>query len=211
MNQMSRYIKLVSFLGETLGNAFEAILFDVTDDEYPIAASANVRDSSIRKAREFVKRAMNDPSVGATGYLAGYPVKISESKLSKMSVFFVSDDESVKGALCICMRCDVFLKMQSVIGDFLRFRTEDLENEGADRVFSSVSENPSLDGIHDYVRAFGIDPERTNHDEKKEVICDLYDMGVFNLKGAVAKTAEELRISTKSVYRYLSQIKSMRD
>ena len=42
-------------------------------------------------------------------------------------------------------------------------------------------------------------------------MVDLYDAGFFELKGAVAKAAEVLGISQKSVYRYLAKIKQARN
>ena len=43
-----------------------------------------------------------------------------------------------------------------------------------------------------------------------EIILELYEMGVYSLKGSVARTAEVLQISEQSVYRYLSKIKRAR-
>lgn len=212
-NNLKKYVKLVTFLGETLGPSFEAILFDVTAFEYPVLASANIRDSSTEKARVFVRQAMDSERVREKGYFTNHAVQIDLTKLSKMSVFFITDDtDEIIGALCLCMRCDVFLKMETIINGFLNWNMEDINGEPQqEELFTVISREPSLDGISEYIRSFGIEPGRTNQNEKMEIICDLYDMGVFNLKGAVAKTAEELQISTKSVYRYLSKIKEARE
>jgi predicted transcriptional regulator YheO len=69
---------------------------------------------------------------------------------------------------------------------------------------------PSLDSIGEIVAEFNVVPENTTPDERLEIMCDLYDAGVFRLKGAVAKTAEVLHMSEQSVYRYLTRIKKAR-
>lgn len=212
-NELKRYIKLVPFMGETLGPAFEVILFDLTELGQIVVASANVRDSSVEKARALALEAMECEKTKMSGYVVNRGVETNPGKLSKISVFYVRNGkEEIVGALCICMKCDPFLKLETIIEGFLRFDTDDIgigmqETE----LFKSVSREPSLDGISNYIRSFGIESGRTNLDERMEIICDLYDMGVFNLKGAVARTAEELQISTKSVYRYLANIKKVRD
>ena len=39
------------------------------------------------------------------------------------------------------------------------------------------------------------------------MIIQLYDSGVLDLKGAVAKTAQALRMSEQSIYRYVAKVK----
>ncbi len=60
------------------------------------------------------------------------------------------------------------------------------------------------------VKEMGVEPGRISQEERLEAIFDLYDMGVFELKGAVARTADALEISAQSVYRYLAKIKRAR-
>ncbi len=69
---------------------------------------------------------------------------------------------------------------------------------------------PTLERIDAIVRENSEAPERLTPEEKMELFIDLYDEGVFELKGAVAKAAEALHMSEQSVYRYLAQIRRAR-
>ncbi|MBR4905403.1 MAG: helix-turn-helix domain-containing protein, partial [Clostridia bacterium] len=69
---------------------------------------------------------------------------------------------------------------------------------------------PTLDTIERIVSEETDAPQRLTPEEKKALIVELYDAGVFDLKGAVAEAAAALHLSEQSIYRYLSQIRRMR-
>jgi len=69
------------------------------------------------------------------------------------------------------------------------------------------TEEPTLELIDKMVSEFSDAPDRLTPDEKTELIIDLYDSGVLDLKGAVAKTAQALRMSEQSIYRYVAKVK----
>ena len=81
----------------------------------------------------------------------------------------------------------------------------------ADPYAAITSKEVSLNTVTEVIRQFSDMPTRMTLEERQEVICDLYDMGVYNLRGAVAKTAEIMQISEQSVYRYIAKIKKARD
>lgn len=210
---LDQYAKMVSFLGETLGNTFEACLFDLTAPGYPVVASANSHGDTQEKVRAFVSKAASSRQVRERGYFTNRPIEIDFSKLLKASVFFIYGAEGKPvGALCLNLRCDLFMKMTAFASSMLQFNTEDLDDDAAEAILPApAGHEPSLDVITQMVGEFGVEPGRFSQNERMEIILDLYDMGVFELKGAVAKAAEELRISVQSVYRYLTKIKKARD
>ena len=212
-DELRQYAKLISFLGETLGNTFEACLFDMTTSGYPVIASANSHSDTQEKVRAFVSKAVGSRQVRDRGYFANRPIEIDFSKLLKASVFFIyGAEEKPVGALCLNMRCDLFMKMTSFANSMLQFNMEDLDDDAAETILPDITgHEPSLDAITQVVGEFGVEPSRFSQEERMEIILDLYDMGVFELKGAVAKAAEELQISVQSVYRYLTKIKKARD
>ena len=42
------------------------------------------------------------------------------------------------------------------------------------------------------VRRLGVEPERATQKERMEILFELYGMGIYNLKGAVARTVKEV-------------------
>lgn len=207
------YAKLVSFLGECLGGTFEACLFDLAAPGCPVIASVNSHGGDVEKVRAFVREAAGSRQVRERGYFANRPIEIDFAKLLKSSVFFIYDTEGMPvGALCLNMRCDLFMKMVTFANSMLQFNIADIDDDGAEASASDAAgQEPSLDTITRMVSEFGVEPGRFSPEERMEIILDLYDVGVFELKGAVARCAEELRISVQSVYRYLTKIKQARD
>ena len=211
--ELSQYAKLIPFLGEILGTSFEACLYDLTDPAYPVVAAANSYGDNQEQTRAFISEMVASQRVRARGYFTNRPIAADFGKMLKASVFFIhSTDSEIIGALCLNVRCDLFMKMVSFASDMLRFNMEDVSDDVPEPEFQdTAAHEPSLDTIAEVVKGFGIEPSRASQDERLEIICDLYDMGVFRLKGAVAKTAAALHISEQSVYRYLTKIKRSRD
>ena len=212
-DELKKYAELIPFFAETLGNAFEIDLFDLADPDYPIVASANSNIDVQEKERAFVAEAAGSQKARNRKYIANRPIQFSFSKMLKTSVFFIKDSSNeITGALCISMQCDFFMKMSGFAANLLQFNTNDLDDDSFyDEDIPASSKEPSLDSITEMVKEYGVEPERITQGERLEIICDLYDMGVYNLKGAVAKTAEALQVSEQSVYRYITKIKKARD
>lgn len=211
--ELEQYKKLVSFLAETLGNTFEAGLFDLTEPAFPLVAAANANSDIQDRVRDMIVRTIDSPKVQAGYYLANRPIQIDFDRLLKVSVYFVRGEEGkIIGALWLSMRCDLFLKLDAFATSFLQFSTEELDaQEQTQAKVPAPSRELSLDTITEFIKGFSVAPGRMTLDERQEVICDLYDMGVYNLKGAVARTAEVMQISEQSVYRYIAKLKKARD
>ena len=208
-DELKKYSRLVPFFAEALGNLFEINLFDMTDPDYPIVASANGNDDVQERVREFLLEIADSKIVQNRKYIANRPIEINFERLLKTSVYFIKDEqEMMLGALCISVQCNFFMKMSQFAMNMLQFNMENLDDDSFDdeEILPSAKE-PSLDSITEIVNEYGVEPERITQNERLEIICDLYDMGVYNLKGAVAKTAEALQISEQSVYRYITKIK----
>lgn len=208
-DELKKYSRLVPFFAEALGNLFEINLFDMTDPDYPIVASANGNGDIQEKVREFLLEIADSKIVRNRKYIANRPSEINFERLLKTSVYFIKNEqEMMLGALCISVQCNFFMKMSQFAMNMLQFNMEDLDDDSFDgEDLSASAKEPSLDSITEFVKEYGVEPERITQNERLEIICDLYDMGVYNLKGAVAKTAEALQVSEQSVYRYITKIK----
>ena len=208
-DELKKYSELVPFFAEALGNLFEINLFDMTDPDYPIVASANGNGDVQERVREFLSEIADSKIVRNRKYIENRPLEINFERLLKISVYFIKDEqEKLLGALCISVQCNFFMKMSQFAMNMLQFNMEDLDDDSFyDEEISASAKEPSLDSITEFVKEYGVEPERITQNERLEIICDLYDMGVYNLKGAVAKTAEALQVSEQSVYRYITKIK----
>ena len=214
MNEiLKKYADMIPFFAETLGSAFVLDLFDLTEPDYQIVASANSNGDIQEKVREFLSEASRSQAVRSRKYIANRPIQLSFSKLLKTSVFFIrGDNDELTGALCVSIRCDFFMRMTQFATELLKFNIGDLDDERLNGgELSTFAKEPSLESIDEMIKEYGVEPERITQNERMEIICDLYDLGVYKLKGAVAKTAEALQVSEQSVYRYITKIKKARD
>ena len=205
-NELEQYKRLVDFLTESLGGTFEAGLFDLTDVSCPMLIAGNSEYNGLAQIQAYVAEAAANRSAQAKSCLTNRPVEIGSGKLLKISVYFIRDgQQAIIGALWLSMRCDFFLKLDTFAASMLQFNLEDMDTE--EKTPPAASSKPTLDRIAEMAEEFSVDPGRMSLEERQEFICDLYDEGIFNLKGAVARTAEVLRVSEQSVYRYVAKIR----
>lgn len=210
--ELERCKRLIGFLDEALSGAFEASLFSLEDPNYPALLAYSGEGHYLDKLRLFVAEAACSKRLRDRGYFANHPVVVDETKLLKASVYLIRTEEgALAGALCLSMRCDLFFKMSEYMTRMLQFNMEELDGEAPVSEAPSALREPSLETIGQMVEEFGVAPERLTQAERQEILVDLYDMGAFRIKGAVAKAAQALKMSEQSVYRYLAKIKKARD
>lgn len=204
------YAGLVSFLGSTLGGIAKISLYDVTSEEMPIIATTDYLTADSKSVRSFIASVLNNSIAIERGYFLNSPITTDYSSIEKISVMLIKNDlNKVEGVFCVSVPCGAFMIMQNIFSSIMNFNSESIDNDFDDGEVAAPAEI-SLNKISEYVGEIGIDAARFSQDERMEFICDLYDMGIYNLKGAVAKTAEVLQISEQSVYRYLTKIKNAR-
>lgn len=215
MNEtLEQYVWLVYFLKHSLSEAYEIVLFDITREGYPVIAQSSDNEESIRDTRKLVCSAVKKKGAAGPRMILNH-ILPGSSKMVKTGVFFLYDGNRAVGALCVNLSCLPYLKLQSVLGSMLRIDTKegipyapDMETVQAETAPGPKS--GSLEVVDEMVADYGVAPGRFKPYEKEELITDLYDTGVFNIKGAVPKTAEAMGISEQSVYRFIAKIKSMR-
>lgn len=209
---IEKYIEIASFLGNSLDSTHEIILFDTTQRNYPMIAHSKRTNETVNCTRQLLASALKNETVKARGLLLNRAVPYDFGKLLKSSIYLIKDaNGAVVGALCVNLQCSAYFQMQLLASSALSFDSDDLDDAGntaADEDFPPAE--PTLDTITQVINEFGVEPGRHSPEERLELMCDLYDLGVFELKGSVARVAEALNMSDKSVYRYLTKIKKLR-
>lgn len=208
---LNKYSLLVSFLGGTLGNSCEVYLLDTTQRSLPVAAQHNLHRGSIGPLRRLIREAMAVPAVVEGGALLNRGLASDTGKMMKASLHFIRDDSGrTVAVLCLVVRLQSYLEMYGYLDSLIHLNNTDLDEPQAD-CLPREQEEPTLELIERMVAEFTPDPQRLTPDEKTELLLDLYDTGVFELKGAVARAADAIHMSEQSVYRYLSKIRKNRE
>ncbi len=209
-DKLEAYKGLISFLGKALPSEFDAILFDLTEKGYPAVEKSDWgrrNEKEVRKLLQEIVKSVTVPDEGAFGRV----IPTSDQKLEKVSFYFIKDGGKAIGAIALNMELDTYLKFSSFLSD----RLDIVGNDGVTPInMSSYMRKErvmtDLNEIEDMVKEFCPDPTELTPTERRELFMDIYDTGIFRIKGAIPKAAEAMGISEQTIYRYISEIKKAR-
>ena len=209
-DKLEAYKGLISFLGKALPSEFDAILFDLTEKGHPIVEKSDWGRRNEREVRKLLLDTIRGDAATDEGVF-GRVIPTSDQKLEKVSFYFIKDGGKAIGAIALNMELDTYLKISSFLSDRLNI----VGNDGVTPMnMSNYMQRErimtELDEIEDMVNEFCPDPSALTPTERKELFMDIYDTGIFRIKGAIPKTAEAMGISEQTVYRYISEIKKAR-
>ena len=207
---LNKYINLVDFLADFLGEDAEIVLHDVADLENSIVAIRNNHISGRQvggPATDLVLEILKQKTYLQCPYLANYKGKSKTGKLLKSATYFIKgDDAKVIGLLCINMDIEKLAMVKNYMDKLMCFN-EVSEESSISETFSHSAQELTFESIYSVVNAVGIPPERMEQDEKIRVVEALNEKGVFLIKGAVSEAAAALKVSEPTIYRYLGKVK----
>jgi predicted transcriptional regulator YheO len=211
---LQSYIPMLNFIADTYGKNCEVILHDLRKLDCSIIAIRNNHITG-RKVNDTVtdfalKIIRNKDFYKNDDYIDNYIGKTNDGKKTlRASTYFIKDDEgNLIGMLCVNIDITVLCQTRDYIDNLIM----DDSNNNKQNTNKECQEN-FCQNINDLVRTsisqvlgeYNIEPSRMTVEEKKQVVGDLENMGVFLLKGAVAEVASQLQVSDQTVYRYIKE------
>lgn len=211
-NNLNFYSSLVKFLGQALGENYEIVLHNLEEDHFHIAAIENNHISG---------RDIDSPVTGfaldlihskkhlTQDYLVNYKSQTINGKNLKGATFFIRNDQNeLVGLLCINQDISKYQQLSQEILGLAGLAKESHSHVALDTALFSDSVEileETIEGIiYSIVSPDLLDQQITlNKDLKVEIIRQLNEKGIFQIKGAVSQVAKILNISDPSVYRYL--------
>lgn len=214
---LKKYVPLVEFLGIVLGKHCEIVLQDCADKQC-IVSIANGEVSGRNEGApltDFALRIMSEGEWKDKDYICLYKGTTSDSRRLQSSTYFIKDDEKLIGMLCINTDTtkykelsDAVLKLGGLIPEFAE---NNFENNGVcEETFSDSLPEVIRNNIMQILEDSSLPPDRLRQGEKIELVRQLNNRGIFQLKGAVSAAAEEFSCSEATMYRYLSKINKNR-
>jgi predicted transcriptional regulator YheO len=207
---LKKYLPLVDFLAEVLGEDTEVVLHDVADVDSSVVAIRNGQISGRcvgAPATNVVLKIMKDGSENAIDYLTNYQGLSASGKTLRSSTYFLHDDDRcLIGILCINIDASKLEQFRDYLDSVVRIKHVPSENERVERLSSTVEEL-AYTSIETVINAAGVSPQRMSQDEKIDIVRRLNDDGVFLLKGAIFRIASKLEVSEATIYRYLNSVK----
>lgn len=212
---LESYKKLVEFLGLILGEHCKVVLFDLTITPPVVVAIANgtMEDGKGLGAplTKVARKVIESGEWRTCDYKSEFLGRTRSGELLRSSYFFIKENNNLIGMLSINAGVNQYQKLcQEILklgglADLLSLQPAESAAvpEQFSESFSDVSELVASILNHHFA---GIGPERLNQTEKMLVVQELYDKGVFLIKGAVPEVATALCCSDATVYRYLSKL-----
>lgn len=209
---LSQYTLMVSFLGNTLSTSCEIYLLDARKKNLPIVAQCHAHPHTLPQLRKLVQQALRSPSVVENGILLNRGLFSTSGKLSKNSLYFIKDEAGKPIAvLCLVVRVQAYLEMMGYLESLIQLDASEFHELPPISPETLTYKAPTLEDIERMALDFSPEPQRLTPDEKTELLLDMYEADLFEMKGAVAKAAEVLQMSEQSIYRYLSKIRRYRE
>lgn len=199
------YKPMVAFLADVLGRHCEVVLHDLRNYEKSIIAISN--PISGRKiggtVTDLALNLLKNRAYEGCDYVANYSGRISDKSLKiKAATFFIKDSHKRPIAL-LCINAD--LSEFKFVRDLMD-RVLQGANEAGEESHSISSMTEVADGLIDETLNKYPNVATLKMKEKKAIVKELHDKGVFLIKGSVLIVAERLITSEQTIYRYLKPL-----
>lgn len=227
--QKELFIKLTHFLGQVLGKSYEVVFHIISKKGSYIAAIENSHISGRTidsPLTAFASKLLQEKAYLKKDFLCHYKAQTKENKLLNGSTFFIKKGEKLVGILCINHDTS---EIQSAIHKIIEIENLSSFGEITASLMSDSGESSGF-GESPQPQNAQISIENLSHNiedilaqsidlnylksgftlsatQKNDIIKNLYQKGIFNIKGSLYIVAKLLKISEPSVYRYLNKLK----
>lgn len=209
------YRPLVNFLGSALGENIEVVLHDFSNPEHSIIAIAHGHHSGRKigdPMTDFAIEVKNEKLYKSADFKANYRA-VSKEKEYLSSSYYIKNGEELIGMLCLNSNmhsANQFMEVTKRLFQDMNMgfiikgeKDKDKIEETLDVPIVSLAKSI----IETTIMNYDVTPERMSRDEKMQIVWELDDQGVTQMKGAVFEIAKQLKISESTIYRYISKRK----
>lgn len=207
---LNSYKKMIVSLGEYLGDGYEIILHSLENLQHSVIENVNGHYSGRKNGAPITDLALSmlcqlkeEPSQSAVCYMnhskKGIPLR-------SCTIPITGEKDRIIGLICINFYTDI--PISSLLAKFYPETAIGLSsNDSATENFADntdeLIENVLYKIQHQVMTDFSVSPQNKN----KEIITQLYQRGIFNIKDAVLKVASLLGISKNTVYLHIRNLK----
>lgn len=198
---------MIDFLSEILGKNTEVVLHDLTNSRNSIIAIRNGhisgRGAGTSVTDLAVKMNEDDLKCKDKNYICNYRSHTQSGKPLRSSCFYIRNSSNkLVGMLCINTDCSELTRACNILNSLIAVKDFNEAADDSEEKLGDIEEQ-----IQTLITEKGIPPERMSQQEKIGLVRELYQKGIYQLKGSVQNTAKLLCVSEPTVYRYLNQIR----
>lgn len=225
---IQQYSILVDFLGKSLGPDYEIVLHDLENSKKSVVAIANGHISGREIGSPLTDAALSiltNKLYDSHDYLVNYKGVTKDGYIIRSSTMFIKDSNGIPvGLLCINFDDSRFIDLHDQLLsiahplDFLKkYSTHTIQNMDSydvENTSTSITEKltPDIDSLmktiyQNTINEMNLPSDRLTQNERLNIISKLQEQGFFKLKGSVQYSAQKLKCSASSIYRYLNELK----
>lgn len=205
------YIPMVRFLAQILGPHCEVVLHDLGNKDSSIVAIENGGLSGRRvgdAATNFVLETVHSGSYKTKEFESNYIAKTHNKTFLSSSYFIKDEMGEIVGTLCINIDREPFHNAINLLEQFAPGHESQQEETGeaVEQLFGNTREIV-LSMVDQAFGRLGVPRERMSVQEKIDIVRELNERGVFQLRGAAGEVGDALGVSEPTVYRYLNKVR----
>lgn len=204
---LKSYEAVVDGLAMLIGSHCEIVLHSLEDLKCSAVRIANGEHTGRKigsPITDLALRMLHDMTGADSNVSKAYFTRAKSGVLMKsVTIAIRNGDQRVIGLLCINMNLDV--PFSQIMATFMPPETQDAA--------SSVNFASSVDDLVMQTLEFTIeevsgDRNVSNNAKNRQIVLNLYEKGIFDIKDAINQVAERLNISKHTVYLYIRQFKN---
>lgn len=124
--------------------------------------------------------------------------------MKSVTIAIRNREQRVVGLLCINMNLDV--PFSQIMNTFLPPQAQ--EEVASSVNFASSVEDLVMQTLEFTIEEVNADRNVSNNAKNRQIVLNLYEKGIFDIKDAINQVADRLNISKHTVYLYIRQFKS---
>jgi len=206
---LKSYEAVVDGLAMLIGSHCEIVLHSLQDLKCSAIRIANGEHTGRKigsPITDLALRMLHDMTGADSSVSRCYFTRAKSGVLMKSVTTAIRNREQrVIGLLCINMNLDV--PFSQIISTFMPPETQDQEVPSSVNFASSV-EDLVMQTLEFTIEEVNIDRTVSNNAKNRQIVLNLYEKGIFDIKDAINQVADRLNISKHTVYLYIRQFKS---
>ena len=205
--ELQQYVPLARFLKDVLGERFRISLVDADDPKEEVAVCETaLSESEIKNTdmQQLLFAVLESSVLKNNDYICCFSGSDDQESDKKSSVFNIrSESGQLTGFLCIEETRGELYMVKDVFDEIMQ--PEGAQGTGSVRISREV-DTLLKERITEVWGKYAASSEKLKKADKIEFISELFEMGIFRIRGGAAAVSEVSGISQASVYRYLGEI-----
>ncbi|KGT91010.1 hypothetical protein NG99_17095 [Erwinia typographi] len=204
---LKSYEAVVDGLAMLIGSHCEIVLHSLEDLKCSAVRIANGEHTGRKigsPITDLALRMLHDMNGADSNVSRAYFTRAKSGVLMKsVTIAIRNGQQRVIGLLCINMNLDV--PFSQIMATFMPPETQDVASSVN---FASSVEDLVMQTLEFTIEEVSGDRNVSNNAKNRQIVLNLYEKGIFDIKDAINQVAERLNISKHTVYLYIRQFKS---